>query len=164
MTRVVLVDVSSSMAATAEGRSRRIDIAQAALDATLPTVPDAIVIAFHSVAFTVEPNGRLPEPAGGTNLAGAIDVAAKYSPTSLLVLSDGQPDNAPAALTAARRLNAQISTIFCGEATDPDAAMFLQELAWCSRDGLGASGYANLGQPHALEGELRRPLLGGPMP
>jgi hypothetical protein len=65
---------------------------------------------------------------GGTNLAGALEVAARRKPRKTIVISDGLPDSEIAALEAAERMTGAIDTIYCGPDEHP-AVQFLQKLS-----------------------------------
>lgn len=161
MSRVILVDTSGSMNERATAEQRRIDVAQSGLNNALRDNPDARVIAFSSHATVLDRGMPLPTAGGGTALAAALEAAAAFSPTLVVVLSDGLPDNADAASAAARALNCRIAVVYCGDPADHNAALFMQQLAWCSSDGLGETLLADLRQPQRLESDLRR-LLSGP--
>jgi hypothetical protein len=78
-----------------------------------------------------------------------------------VIISDGEPLDADAALTTARSLGCQIATFFAGDEKNHDAVAFLRALAWCSADGLGDAGVADLCDPRRLAADLRL-LLTGP--
>ena len=158
--RVILADNSGSMYAPAAGDLLRIDVLQRCLDEVLPAAAATQVIAFNAIPFVLERGAPLPPPGGGTALHLAIERAADFRPELLVVLSDGEPNDAEAALAAARALHCKVVTIFCGDERDHAALAFMTALAWCSADGLGEATSADLKQPQQLTGELRRVLLG----
>ncbi|MFB2530993.1 vWA domain-containing protein [Paracoccus sp. p3-h83] len=123
--RVVLADVSSSMAENA-GALRKIDVLRQALS-TLP--PSVDVVAFSWQAVDVPHGAALPPPAGSTALHAALNHVAARQPTHVLVVSDGHPDNPRAALDAAARLSCQIDVIYCGPDGDREGAAFMRRLA-----------------------------------
>jgi hypothetical protein len=156
----ILADTSGSMSELA-GSRRKID----ALGEILRTLPRNGVcrsFAFDSVTREVDGNS-LPEPSGGTDLARALSHIAPLRPKTVVVISDGLPDDQAAALAAARQLNCRITTYFCGNERDTSGIIFLRALAFCSDDGLGSAALTDLSRPQELAGELRL-LLGGPTP
>src|SRR3954453_542461 len=126
MTIVMLADAGSSMSWPL-GRTRRVAVLQGILDQLLPSAPPGSrLIAFNSVPLMLEAGGRLPEPAGSTALHLAIEEATKFRPSRLVVISDGEADDADAALAAARRLNCHIATHYCGDEGNHAATAFLR--------------------------------------
>lgn len=123
----ILADVSGSMAELAGSRPK-IELLREALVDVLASHPDARLIAFASRARVCTPTD-LPAPGGGTNLAGAIDTLVPAAPALTIVISDGQPDAAAAALTAAARLTGVIHTLYCGRDDDAAAIAFMRRLA-----------------------------------
>jgi hypothetical protein len=69
----------------------------------------------------------MPEATGSTDLAGALRFLRQYRPETLVVVSDGEPNDQQAALTAAVALNCKISTVFVGDERS-DGAKFLAKL------------------------------------
>jgi hypothetical protein len=139
-TPCLLLDVSGSMSHR-EGERRRIDLLAEALAQTLPAVPGARVLTFSHVVQEVtglEPRRlRLPEPAGGTDLAAALTAVAGLEPRPerLLLISDGEPDDPQAALTAARALRPMmINALFVGDDRDHAAKGFMRALAIAGGD------------------------------
>lgn len=156
---VILCDTSSSMD-DAAGSRRRIEVLREALDRVLPDCPSARIIAFGSTAAEVPSASRLPEPAGGTALHLALDLAAKLDPSQTLVMSDGQPDSESAAMAAADRVAGRIDTIFCGPDSDRAGRDFMARLA---RAGCGATMHADLARSSSLAlGLMVREQLGLP--
>lgn len=155
---VILLDTSSSMALPV-GNRRRADVLADILGA-LPVTAGIRRVSFNSVVTEIGADAW-PEPGGGTALAQALTFAAAMNPAHVVIISDGEPDNADAAMAAARDLGArgcQIETYFCGDERCHAATAFLRALAWCSHDGLGRMAVADLTQPKLLEGELRLAL------
>lgn len=134
-TMIALVDVSSSMADrdARDGKSRY-EVACAELATLQRSNPGKIAI----VSFSSSPvfcAGGIPMfLGGGTDLAAGLKfVKAKgvdeLSDMSVVVISDGQPDNRMEALDAARKFKCRIDTVFVGAETDGMARAFLRELA-----------------------------------
>ena len=97
------------------------------------------IIAFNSTV-TLALGGRLPPPAGGTDLAAALDyVHSLLEPDAsgivVAVLSDGEPNDEPEALAAGRRLvrlGAKLEAIYTGPEGQTDGRVFLARLAGLS--------------------------------
>jgi hypothetical protein len=162
MTAILLLDTSSSMT-TAIGSRRRIDVLADVLSSVLSTNPSVRLFSFNStITELIEPATNLPEPGGSTALHRAIDYVASLQPALLIVISDGEPDDARAALAAAGNLNCVIETFYCGDETNRAAIGFLRDLALCSRGGVGRLKIADLTKPKLLADDIRL-LLAGPV-
>lgn len=72
--------------------------------------------------------GTIPQPNGGTNLAGALAFARKWKPKKTIIISDGVPDNEIAAQQEADAITGEVDTIYCGPDGHP-AIQFLRSLA-----------------------------------
>jgi hypothetical protein len=110
MSTVILIDASGSMD-TLEGSRTRMALLTDALRLVLPVTPGARVVAFAGMPQELRglepgPALRLPEPAGGTDVAAALDFigAMQPRPSRALLLTDGLPDGAQDAINAAKRL------------------------------------------------------------
>ena len=90
---------------------------------------EAVLIAFSSAPQVIPGLSDLPEPSGGTALHSALTLCASFRPRHTLIVSDGQPDDAPAALSAADALPGQIDVIYVGPDNDADAMAFMRKLA-----------------------------------
>jgi Mg-chelatase subunit ChlD len=131
---IVLVDTSSSMAATdAPGGLSRYDAACKELANLQATIPGKVaVISFSGHSSTMFcPNGQPYNLQGGTDLAGALKFAkvADVSDMRFVVISDGQPDSETEALNVARTYTNRIDTIFVGPEVDHGGRAFLARLA-----------------------------------
>lgn len=124
---LILADVSGSMADLVESGRRKIDVLQQALDAVKSETPSARIVAFATIAQACV--GPLPAPEGGTALHRALQIASTLSPLRTVVICDGQPDDAPAALTAAKEVSGVIDTIYIGRDDNQKAKAFMSELA-----------------------------------
>lgn len=134
---IILADTSGSMAESA-GTRRKIDVLADALREIIPTEgdrrdPNLALFYFNTIQLpaTWGPYGRpfVPHPDGGTALHRAIDYIERHHPRKTIVISDGQPDDAGAALDAADRLTGQIDVIYVGPDSDAAAIAFMRRLA-----------------------------------
>lgn len=148
---VILADTSASMAEPAGGR-RKIDVLQDAMAAAPST---SAVVAFGAVVMPITPRCHLPQPSGGTPLHLALDYCASLDATDVLVISDGHPDNAAAALAAADRMRARIDVVYCGPENDHVGMEFMRRLA----RGGGAAHHHSMAQPQQLISAVRGLLL-----
>ena len=136
---VLVVDVSSSMGTADSGdanRERRVTVAAREVAKLQRRLPGKLAIVPFNHSADWDPAGRLPEPAGSTNVAGALEYVRELlgegaQGIKVVVVSDGEPDSAEAALAEARSLKtagAVISTVYVG----PDhgyGKSFLSQLA-----------------------------------
>jgi hypothetical protein len=157
MNTCILLDNSGSMIESV-GDRRRIDVLQDILNRT-PWPAGARLFSFASSVTELD-GTKLPAPGGGTALHTALTHIAPLRPAIVAIVSDGQPNDPQAALDAARALNCEIRTYFCGDPTNTAAVALLRALAWASSDGLGRFLTTDLRNPTKLIGELR--LLSGP--
>ena len=105
---------------------------------------------------------NLPEPSGGTFLAEALGEIAPLHPKQLLVLTDGEPQDERAALSAAKALNCVIHARFIGDESNRAAVAFCRNLSLCSKGGVGRALVSDLRQPAQLTSDIKRLLLTGP--
>lgn len=156
--RLLLADVSASMAETVHGQ-RKCDLVEAALHQVLK--PGVQIIAFASTAEFVAGGGvtfaGLPHPMGGTALHKALDLASLERPCHTLVISDGCPDSREKAITAAERMSGTIDVLYIGPEDNVEAMAFMRALA---RTGGGRMERHDLGKTTALAAPIRRLLLG----
>jgi hypothetical protein len=158
----ILADTSGSMAFPVTGDKRRIDVLRTILATILPSLPGTSVAGFNDTVFPLELGQALPEPSGGTALHLALQHVLPMHPEHVVVVSDGEPNDPAAAITAARALQCRISTYYCGEEGNRAATSFLRTLALCSRHGVGRAMLGDLRKPEQLAGELRLLLAGPP--
>lgn len=131
---VILVDTSGSMgSADSRGGRTRYDVACEELAALQAAMPGKIAVLSFSDRTMFCPDGKPFNQGGGTDLAGALEFAhvADVPEIRFIVISDGEPDNAPAALAEAKKYRARIDTIFVG----PEGGAgrkFLEQLAAAS--------------------------------
>ena len=125
----LLLDLSSSMATPlSSGELKRVDRVREVV-ATLHQKG----IDFRQFVFSsgCEETNVIPEPYGSTNLAGGLEMVLNANPTTVTVVSDGEPDNADKAMAVARRFKdkgIQINVLYCGDPGSPGEA-FMQQLA-----------------------------------
>jgi hypothetical protein len=149
-TTVLLLDLSTSMNEFVghTGRTRR-DVLEQAVVNLLLRHPNVLVFAFGSDVLRVtDPTRGLPPSLGGTDLKLALDRVRAQRPTTVIVVSDGEPNDAKAALTSALLLNCKIGTVYCGDEENAAAIAFLRDLVRCSRTGtIGTSAIVSLEKP-----------------
>lgn len=125
-TALILADVSGSMSESAGTRSKY-DLLREALDQAARPGDD--IVAFSSTARRIDSPQHLPYPSGGTALHLALAEAVATQPGVTLVISDGQPDDADAALTEAAKLRGLVNVVYCGPDDDHEAIAFMRRLA-----------------------------------
>lgn len=159
----LLLDISSSMAWMVNQSSwnngsgpRRIDALRAILDGLEGSGVHIPKIAFSDDAHVIT---DLPEPSGGTNLRGGIDFAKLTGAEHLIVISDGEPDDAPGALKAGIAFDGPIDVFYVGPPNGP-GEKFLADL--CNTTG-GEYAPADLGKPKELQSKIAG-LLGSGTP
>jgi hypothetical protein len=120
----------------------------------------ARLFAFESTVTEIESPEQLPVPQGGTALHLALERAAELCPGEVVVISDGAPNDAEAALAAARKLPGVVQAIFVGdEVRNREAVQFMTRLA---RENGGRVITRRLSDP-AFESSVRA-VLGLPAP
>jgi hypothetical protein len=128
---IILADVSSSMGDHVGGGRTKSELLGEALE-YLCVKREYIIYAFSHVPKRVVAGGRLPQPGGTTALHLALDEVRGVVAPSVLVISDGEPDSEAAALAAAAKIKAPISTLFIGDDNNQKAKRFLRRLATAS--------------------------------
>jgi hypothetical protein len=121
---VLLLDASGSMA---EGEPRRIDLLWEMLQA-LRVLQGRWRVAVFNRDCRWSGVAAVPEPDGDTDLAGAFDVIGKINPLRVTLITDGQPNDEEAALTAGLQLGCPVSILFVGEPDDEQALRFCRKL------------------------------------
>jgi Mg-chelatase subunit ChlD len=125
---VVLLDTSSSMGDLIGSQNlSKFEHLAIALDDVLQFWPKVRLVAFGNTVQVVSNPKKLPYPCGGTPLAQALVLAARWKPRKTIVISDGLPDREDLALEAAEELTGSIDTIYCGPDSHP-AVEFLRSL------------------------------------
>jgi Mg-chelatase subunit ChlD len=145
---VILADVSGSM------RGAKIQRLRSELGKLWPEIT-ARLMSFADRLNWIENPSHLPEPSGGTDLAGALDLAATVWPAEVIVISDGMPADEDAALRAAERIPGTISVLFVGSDDDQRGLVFLRRLAAV---GGGQFAHRDLGKTIGIAGEIRSML------
>ncbi len=125
---VVLADVSGSMVGVV-GNVTKFELLRLALTNLWPSLPGAHLVGFSSEAHAVSNPEDLPLPNGGTALAEALLLAASFRPSRTVLISDGHPDNAEAALAASFRVGGYLDVLYCGPSDDLTAIAFMRRLA-----------------------------------
>lgn len=133
---VIIVDVSYSMnTRDSRGGRRRYDVALEELQTLQQHLPGKLAVVAFSDTVQFCPGGQPPFLGGGTNLAEALRfcrVADTIPGMRFVVVSDGEPNNEPAALEVARDYANRIDTVFVGPERDPRGQDFLRRLAQIS--------------------------------
>jgi hypothetical protein len=128
---VVLADCSGSMLdfIGSQGISK-FEHLQIALEDVMLAWPRIKILAFASTFREIANAKDLPRAGlgGGTNLAGAIEYAAKWRPRKTIIISDGLPDSEAEAIAAAQKITGAVDTIYCGPDAHP-AVAFLRKLS-----------------------------------
>ncbi len=70
-----------------------------------------------------------PDPFGSTNLTKALEFVRSENPSQILLISDGEPDNADSALELAMEMRVKVNVFFVGPNNSYDAIAFCQRLA-----------------------------------
>ena len=124
---ILLLDTSGSMASEADNPGeRRID----ALRGVVAMLRNKGLL-FKQACFNsgVVWSDVVTEPAGGTNLSGALEFIEKINPRHVIIVSDGEPDNKEAALAVAKRLGCKIDVFYVGPKSCVEHRDFLLSLA-----------------------------------
>ena len=143
---VILADISASMSGPASGGLRKIDVLRQAVVGATQQV--------HARLFVFSKGARevsaIPEPEDNTNLAAALDAVRQLDPGVTLVISDGQPDHAEAALRAARQFRGAIDVLYVGPESDTAAIQFMRQLARLGGGDVRMHDVAKLGNAQQL--------------
>ena len=127
---VILADTSGSMADTAGSRAK-IDLLREAVAETWEGLHPSVrrLVRFDSAALSLYSPAELTEPSGGTAMHLGLRTAGNVQPTRVIVISDGQPDDAAEALKAADELGCRIDVLYCGPDSDAASIAFMRRLA-----------------------------------
>lgn len=156
---VILADVSGSMSDRAQ-EGTKIERLREALGSIWAETPGASLIAFNGNVMPLEGPDDLPSPTGGTALHLALRAAAAMRAASVVVISDGRPDDEEAALDVAREIPGAIDALYVGPEDDAQAIAFMKKLG---RIGGGTVVVKDLLKCRSIVAPLRS-LLGLPAP
>ena len=147
---VILADISASMGAPAWGGQRKIDVlGEAVAGAMRPAAARLFVF-----SADVREVRDVPEPEHNTNLAAALRAARQLAPGVTLVISDGQPDNAAAAIEEARQFRGVIDVLYIGPESDRAAIEFMKRLAAAAGGSVRTHDVGRLGNAQQLLGHI----------
>lgn len=118
-----------------------------------------IVVVSFSDSSCLHPDGTLPYPTGTTNMLAAFDLIESLIDVGLraIVVSDGQPNDPPSTLHAARKFKGNMDCIFIGD-EGSEGERFMQQLA---REVGGRSELCDLSGGSKLLGEKLEILMLG---
>ena len=129
---VIIVDTSGSMdEKDSRGGLSRYEVARQELASLQKTLPGKLAV----ISFSTDPMfcpGGTPQYFGAsTNLAKALEFAkiADVAGIRFIVISDGEPDSAEAALNAASKFRGKIDVVYVGPESRPTGRDFLARLA-----------------------------------
>ena len=132
---VVIVDTSGSMGThDSRGGRQRYDVACEELATLQGSLPGKIAVLSFSNNTMFCPDGKPYNQGGSTDLAGALKFArvADVPGMRFIVISDGEPNDARAALAEAQRYQNRIDVIYVGPEQMPAGREFLAKLAAAS--------------------------------
>jgi Mg-chelatase subunit ChlD len=120
---VILCDISGSML------GERINRLRDALKTLWEEMPRCRIFGFNYRVHLIESPDRIPTPSGNTALHLALEHAYSLRPAKTIVISDGHPDDAEAAINAASKIPGIIDIAFVGSDGDRPAIQFMKRLA-----------------------------------
>ena len=132
---VILVDTSGSMEThDSLGGRQRYEVACAELAVLQEQLPGKIAVLSFSNTAMFCPDGKPYNQGGMTDLAGALKFAcvADVPGMRFIVISDGEPNDANAALAEAKRYQNRIDVLYVGPEQMPAGREFLMRLAHAS--------------------------------
>jgi len=132
---VILIDTSGSMGTyDSRGGRTRYDVACEELTALQGNLPGKIAVLSFSDQTMFCPDGKPFNQNGSTDLAGALKFArvADVPGIRFIVISDGEPNEANAALREAVQYRNRIDVIYVGPEALPAGREFLTKLAAAS--------------------------------
>ncbi|HEY4207960.1 MAG TPA: hypothetical protein VGM31_14150 [Puia sp.] len=153
--KIILADISSSMAERV-GADSKIELLRKALTQLGLDWTKYKLFAFHSFPQKCLDANTIPEPTGSTALHLALKECVIFQPQTTLVISDGQPDDAAAALKEADNLSGRIDCLYIGPENDVAAIAFMRALA--ARTG-GKVVTKDIAKEKQLQGSTIRALL-----
>jgi uncharacterized protein with von Willebrand factor type A (vWA) domain len=127
---ILILDTSSSMADVVMNGSERIRKIDMLSNVVSTLRSDGAQ--FRQIVFSdyADFNDVIPQPSGGTNMAEAFRLAGEGKPKQIVLVSDGEPNNAEEAMQAAKHhlTGVIIDTFYVGEYGGRGEA-FLQQLS-----------------------------------
>jgi Mg-chelatase subunit ChlD len=128
---ILVIDMSGSMAADdAPGGRTRYDAAEAELRDLQTALPGRIAVVAFSDDAQFCPSGVPPRLGQGTNMGRALAfVHPADGVARIILISDGEPNSAEEALSAARMFKYRIDTIYIGPEEHGRGRAFLERLA-----------------------------------
>lgn len=132
---ITIVDVSGSMEQRdSRGGQSRYRVALEELAKLQKSRPGKVAVIAFSQSVEFVPGGVPPMLGGGTDLAAALRFARMADSASMrfVVISDGYPDDEPAALAEAAKFVGRIDTVYVGPESDLGGRDFLSRLAAAS--------------------------------
>lgn len=148
-TAFLLIDVSGSMKETMRNGKERITALREVVADIQKNSPTKM-IAFGGHDGGAYMTATVPNAGGGTPLAEAIRLAKTQNIGRAVVISDGMPNNAQDAMTAAKEFGGRIDVVFVGDPGEPGEA-FLKELAEMTG---GTEFHGDLSQPKELGAKI----------
>lgn len=147
---VILADISASMGGPAWGGQRKIDVLREAVAGAMRQAAARLFVFSADVREVRD----VPEPEHNTNLTAALRAARQLDPGVTLVISDGQPDNAAAAIEEARQFRGVIDVLYIGPERDRAAIEFMKRLAAAAGGDVRTHDVARLGNAQQLLGHI----------
>lgn len=153
---IIVVDVSGSMdTKDARGGQRRYNVACEELRSLQERLPGKVAVVAFSDAPSFIPSGVPPFLGGGTDLAAALRFVQPADGTvDYVVISDGEPNDAEAAIAIAQTLTSRIDVVYVGPKSERRGAEFLQNLARA-----GGGRYRTAEKAHELAQTVERLML-----
>jgi len=146
---LLLVDCSGSMNERIKSGARKIEQLRETVT-TMRQTNSFPMAAFGAYGADVQVVDVVPEACGQTPLDRAIQFGQHEGATHLVVVTDGQPDDARAALAAGREFGNPIDVIYIGDGND-EGSRFAAELARITG---GSCSLTDLGKPKELAGKI----------
>lgn len=148
---LLLVDCSESMSERVRSGERRIDALRKVVATLRETHPVPMAAFGLRTAGQVEVVETVPAPQGGTPIDLAIAFGGEQGATHLVLVTDGEPNDADAAFEAARIFGGPVDVFYIGDGNDR-GYRFCVDLA---KQTGGTCGLTDLGgAPKVLAGKI----------
>lgn len=147
---LLMVDGSGSMVERIKSGERKIDALRKVVNSLRETHHVPLAAFGVRTPGQVEVVDTVPEPCGGTPIDLAIEFGAAQGANHLIIVTDGEANDAQAAFDAARAFGGQIDTFYIGNGRDA-GARFCSQLAEMTG---GKCGVTDLGEPKQLASKL----------